>query len=73
MLYNENRFFEFESLEHFAEWLGYEHPEEIHIVAACEGWKNGDGDLDKDAINDTLRRMRISERVTHIKGCIIVE
>ena len=64
---------EFTTLEKFAEWLGYEFPEEIHIVAACEGWKNDDGDLDKDAINDTLKRMHIRERVTHTKGCIIAE
>ena len=64
---------EFTTLEKFAEWLGYEFTEEIHIVAACEGWKNDDGELDKDAINDTLMRMHIRERVTHTNGCIIVE
>ena len=72
-MYNGRNYIEFTTLEHFADWLGYEFPEEIHIVAACEGWKNDDGELDKDAINDTLRRMNISERVTHVKGSIIVE
>ena len=70
---NENNYTEFTTLVQFGEWLGYAFPEEIHIVAACEGWKNDDGELDKDAINDTLRRMNISERVTHVKGSIIVE
>ena len=72
-MYNERNYIEFTTLEKFAEWLGYEFPEEIHIVAACEGWKNDDGELDKGAMNDTLRRMHIRERVTHTKGCIIVE
>ena len=72
-MYNGLNYIEFTTLEQFAEWLGYEFPEEINIVAACEGWKNDDGELDKDAINDTLIRMHISERVTHTKGCIIVE
>lgn len=72
-MYNERNYIEFTTLEQFAEWLGYEFPEEIHIVAACEGWKNDNGELDKDAINDTLRRMTIRERVTHVKGSIIVE
>ena len=72
-MYNGRNYIEFTTLEQFAKWLGYEFTEEIHIVAACEGWKNDDGELDKDAINDTLRRMHISERVTHTKGCIIVE
>ena len=72
-MYNEHNYIEFTTLERFGEWLGYEFTEEIHIVAACEGWKNDAGELDKDAMNDTLRRMHISERVTHTKGCIIVE
>ncbi len=72
-MYNELNYIEFTTLEKFAEWLGYEFPEEIHIVAACEGWKNDDGELDKDAMNDTLMRMHIRERVTHAAGCIIVE
>lgn len=73
MAYNENSYTVFTTLEKFATWLGYDYPEEIHIVAACEGWKNGDGELDKDAMNDTLMRMGISVRVTHVKDCIIVE
>lgn len=35
-------FKEFRNLEDFAAFLGYDFPEEIHIVAACEGFYETD-------------------------------
>lgn len=52
---------EFRNLEDFAEFLGYDYPEEIHIVASCEGFydtdEQGDPFLSVSGINDFLRRL----------------
>ena len=53
-------YMEFRDLESFAAFLGYAHPEEIHIVAHYEGFydtdEQGDKVLSMDGINDFLRR-----------------
>ena len=70
-------YYEFSGLESFAEWLGYEHPEEIYEVAAVEGFYGvdccGDSYLSKDGISDFLRRCNIPFRCTHTNCAIIVE
>lgn len=56
----DGRFLEFRGLEELAEYIGYYFPEEIHVVAAVEGWytrnEQGDPELDRDELNDFLRR-----------------
>lgn len=58
---------EFQNLESFAEYLGYEYPEEIHVVAHYEGFYStndqGDRHLDTDGMNDFLRRLGADIRV----------
>lgn len=65
---------EFSSLEDFAEYLGYAYPEEIHIVAYYEGFystdEQGDRQLDKDGINDFLRRLGADIRVDSLASGI---
>lgn len=65
---------EFSSLEDFAAYLGYDHPEEIHIVAHYEGFystdEQGDRQLDKDGINDFLRRLGADLRVDSLASGI---
>lgn len=56
----EGRFLEFRGLEELAEYIGLYYPEEIHVFAAVEGWytrnEQGDPELDRDELNDFLRR-----------------
>lgn len=70
-------FLEFRDLEEFAAHIGYEHPEEIHAVAACEGFyesdDQGDRHLSKDGINDFLRRLDADIRVVYLAGTICCE
>lgn len=65
---------EFKDLEEMAAYIGYAHPEEIHIVAACEGFYDidaqGDRRLSKDGINDFLRRLGADLRVTGLASGI---
>ncbi len=70
---------EFSSLEDFAAYLGYAYPKEIYIVAHYEGFyftdEQGDRQLDKDGINDFLRRLGADIRVDSLSGgiCCIME
>ena len=70
-------YYEFSGLESFAEWIGYEYPEEIYAVAAIEGFYGmdccGDSYLDKGGISDFLRRCGIPFVCTHATCCIVVE
>ena len=70
-------YYEFSSLESLDEWIGYEHPEEIHEVAAIDGFYDvdccGDCYLSKDGISDFLRRCGIPFRCTYARSVIIVE
>ena len=56
----EGRFLEFRGLEELAEYIGLYYPEEIHVFAAVEHWytedDQGDPHLDRDELNDFLRR-----------------
>lgn len=56
----EGRFLEFRGLEELAEYIGLYYPEEIHVFAAVEHWYTEDDQgkrhLDRDALNDFLRR-----------------
>lgn len=56
----EGRFLEFRDLEELAEYIGLYYPEEIHVFAAVEHWytedDQGERHLDRDALNDFLRR-----------------
>lgn len=72
----ERKYIEFRNLEHMADYLGYYYPEEIHIVAACEGFyetdEQGDSHLGKDGINDFLERYGADIRVRDLAGRIII-
>lgn len=54
------RFLEFRSLEELAEYIGLYYPEEIRVFASVEKWytddDQGETHLDRDALNDFLRR-----------------
>ena len=67
---------EFTGIEHFAEWLGYEHAEEIYEVADAEGFYGvdccGDSYLSREGISDFLRRCHIPFRCTYAGSVIIV-
>lgn len=56
----EGRLLEFRGLEELAEYIGLYYPEEIHVFAAVEHWytedDQGQRHLDRDALNDFLRR-----------------
>lgn len=56
----EGRFLEFRGLEELAEYIGLYYPEEIHVFAGVEKWytedDQGQRHLDRDALNDFLRR-----------------
>lgn len=63
-----DNFIEFRNLEDLAEYLGYYYPEEIHAVAAAEGFYErddltGDYYLSRDGINDFLKRFGADIRV----------
>lgn len=68
---------EFQNLEDFASYLGYEHPEEIYIVAHHEGFYEmdgqGDKQLSKDGINDYLRRLNADIKVISTQPFIYCE
>ena len=70
-------YYEFAGLKSFAEWIGYEYPEEIYEVAAVEGFYEtdccGDRYLSKDGISDFLRRCNIPFRCTYAGRAIVVE
>jgi hypothetical protein len=54
------RFLEFRGLDELAEYIGFYFPEEIHVFASVEKWytkdDQGEKHLDRDALNDFLRR-----------------
>lgn len=54
------RFLEFRGLEELAEYIGLYYPEEIHVFAGVEKWytedDQGQRQLDRDALNDFLKR-----------------
>ena len=68
---------EFQNLEDFAAFLGYDFPEEIHIVAACEGFyetdDQGDPFLSINGINDFLSRLHADVRVVGLASGIQCE
>lgn len=68
---------EFQSLESFAEYLGYDHPEDIYVVAYHEGFyeadKQGDRQLSKDGINHFLKRLNADIRVFSVSPFIYCE
>ena len=70
-------YYEFVNLESLAEWLGYEHQEEIYEVADAEGFYGvdccGDSYLSREGISDFFRRCGIPFRCTYARSVIIVE
>lgn len=68
---------EFQNLEDFAVYLGYEYPEEIYIVAYHEGFYEVDGQddkqLSKDGINDYLKRTGADIKVISTQPFIYCE
>ena len=73
----DNKIIEFKSLEEFADHIGYAYPEEIHIVAACEGFYDvddqGDHFLSAAGINDFLQRLHEPMRVVGLSSGILCE
>lgn len=76
----EGRFLEFRGLEELAEYIGLYYPEEIHVFAAVEHWytedDQGQRHLDRDALNDFLRRYGAGIVCRSLSGgiyCEIVE
>lgn len=74
------RFLEFRGLEELAEYIGLYYPEEIHVFAAVEHWytedEQGEKHLDRDALNDFLRRYGADIRFRAGEGylqCEIIE
>lgn len=57
---DEGQQIEFRRLDDLGEYIGLPFPEEIHDFAAAEGWwkrnEQGDPELDRDELNDFLRR-----------------
>lgn len=57
---DEGQQIEFRRLDELGEFIGLAFPEEIHDFAAAEGWykrnEQGDPELDRDELNDFLRR-----------------
>lgn len=70
-------FIEFQNLEQMAEYIGYDFPEEIHIVAHHEGFyetdEQGDPYLSVDGMNDFLSRLGADIRVIGLGGGIHCE
>lgn len=71
------KYIEFQNLEDFAFYLGYDHPEEIYIVAHHEGFyevdEQGDKQLSKDGINDFLKRLDADIKVIATQPFIYCE
>ena len=69
--------YEFDGLEPFGEWIGYEHSYEIHEVADAEGFYGvdccEDSYLSREGISDFLSRCHIPYRCTYAGSVIIVE
>lgn len=67
-------YIEFQNLEDFAIYLGYEHPEEIYIVAYHEGFyetnEQGDKQLSKNGINNFLKRLGADVEVISVSPFI---
>lgn len=70
-------FLEFRDLEELAEYIGLYYPEEIHVFAAVEHWytedDQGESHLDRDELNDFLRRYRAGIVCQSLAGGICCE